>query len=123
MYTPDFRFSVITSDFDLFTRSDRRLSERKKDSCTLSTAPLLEGGPISVLGSEDGVVTHLVAALNISRTPRSCIILQVYDSSNEKSKNEYKTISRANQQFSIFSDDDDDDDEDSEKKRASVGNE
>lgn len=64
---PDLRFSVITSDLDLFTRSDLRLSDLKNDSCTLRTAPLLEGGPISVFDSD--VVTHLVAALNIVLTP------------------------------------------------------
>jgi len=70
MLLPDFRFSAITSDLDLFTRSDRRLSDRRNDSCTLSTAPRLDGGPISVvLGSDEGVavVTHLVAALNMVR--------------------------------------------------------
>lgn len=71
---PDLRFSGITKDLDLFTRSDLRLSDLKNDSCTLSTAPLLEGGPISVFGSEEGVVvTHLVAALNIvTTTLRDC---------------------------------------------------
>lgn len=63
---PDFRFSAITSDLDLFTRSDRRFSDLRNDSCTLSTVPRLGGGPISVLGSDDVVVTHLVAALNIA---------------------------------------------------------
>lgn len=64
---PDFRFSAMTSDLERFTLSDRRFSDLKNDSCTLSTAPLLGGGPISVFGSAVGaaVVTHFVAALNI----------------------------------------------------------
>jgi hypothetical protein len=68
----DFRFSAITNDLDLFTRSDRRLSDLRNDSCTLSTVPRVEGGPISVLGSDDDgvVVTHFVAALNIVTVTR-----------------------------------------------------
>lgn len=64
---PDFRFSAMTSDLERFTLSDRRFNDLKNDSCTLSTAPRLGGGPISVFGSAVGaaVVTHFEAALNI----------------------------------------------------------
>lgn len=84
---PDFRFSAITSDLDRFTRSDRRFSDRKNDSCTRSTVPRLDGGPISVFGSDDGgpVVTHLVAALNMS--PPSCVRVYYFSLTVKREKN------------------------------------
>lgn len=84
---PDFRFSAITSDLDRFTRSDRRFSDRKNDSCTRSTVPRLDGGPISVFGSDDGgpVVTHLVAALNMS--PPSWVRVYYFSLTVKRGKN------------------------------------